>query len=156
MKLLKSEHVGQKECFCVSTDTGHYELNGLQNHNSVTVQNFIQHAIEHNDEVALALCDPKVVEFSNYKGMKGIVGVANTTEETVELLRIARLVMYKRNRDLAKLGCKQVSEYTPTKRTGKCFVCGREYNDNDIIKIREDGVEKTMTASELCEYLASE
>lgn len=153
MKITNIEYVGKKKCFCVSTDTGQYKANGLTHHNSVFVQNFILHAIEHNDEIALALCDPKVVEFSNYKGMKGIVGVANSTEEIVELLRIARLVMYKRNKDLAKLGCKQVSEYTPTKRTGKCFVCGREYNDNDMIKVRENGEEKEMTASDLCEYL---
>lgn len=111
------------------------------------------HCISHRNEIALALVDPKVVEFSAYKGMNGIVGVANSLLESVELLRIARVVMYKRNKELAALGLKNIGEYTPTKKSGKVFITGREYNENDIIKIRENGEEKQMTAAELVEYL---
>lgn len=153
MKITNIKSVGKKECFCVSTNTGHYVCNGLTSHNSVTIQNIIMHSIEHFDEIALALIDPKIVEFSNYKGMKGIVGVANSIQETVELLRIGRAVMYKRNKELAKLGCKQVSEYTPHEYSGKVFVCGREYNDSDIIKYKINNEEKSMSAGELAEDL---
>ena len=120
---------------------------------SVTIQNLIMHCIEHWDEVSLACIDPKVVEFSAYKGMKGIVGVANSIEETVELLRIGRAVMYKRNKELAALGCKQVAEYKPHEYAGKVFVCGREYNDADSIRFRENGEEKSLTAGELADAL---
>ena len=153
MKIKNIIPVGKKECFCVSTNTGQYLLNNIIHHNSVTIQNVIMHSLAHNDEIALALVDPKIVEFSNYKGMKGIVGVANSIQETVELLRIGRAVMYKRNQELAKLGCKQVSEYKPHEYSGKIFVCGREYNESDMIKVKIDGEEKQMTALEVAEYL---
>ena len=153
MRITNIKPVGKKPCFCVSTNTGQYVLNDLKHHNSVTIQNIIMHSIEHFDEIALALIDPKIVEFSNYKGMKGIVGVANSIQETVELLRIGRAVMYKRNKELAKLGCKQVSEYKPHEYSGRVFVCGREYNESDMIKVKIDGEEKTMTALEVAEYL---
>lgn len=111
------------------------------------------HCIEHRNEIALALIDPKIVEFSSYKGMNGIVGVANSLLESVELLRIARVVMYKRNKELAALGLKNIGEYTPSKKSGKVFITGREYNEDDMIKVRIDGQEQQMSASELVEYL---
>ena len=120
---------------------------------SVAIQNLIMHAIEHRDEISLALVDPKVVEFSNYKGMNGIVGVANTIQETCEMLRIGKAVMYKRNRELAKLGCKQVAEYTPHEFSGKVYMCGREYDKDQSVKVKDNGEEKTMTALELAESL---
>lgn len=120
---------------------------------SVTVQNAILHCIEHRDKIALALIDPKMVEFSNYKGMKGIVGVANSTQEAVELLRISRAAMKKRNTEMMKMGIKNLTDYKPHIKTGKVFVTGRDYNEDDIIKVRIDGQEQEMTASELVEYL---
>lgn len=120
---------------------------------SVTVQNAILHCIEHRDKIALALIDPKMVEFSNYKGMKGIVGVANSTQEAVELLRISRAAMKKRNTEMMKMGIKNLTDYKPHIKTGKVFVTGRDYNEDDIIKVRIDGQEQQMTASELVEYL---
>ena len=98
----------------------------------------------------------KQVEFSNYKGMNGIVGVANNTLESVELLRIARQVMLKRNKEMAQLGIKSLTDYKPSKRSGKCFITGREYNEDDMIKVRIDGQEKMMKAGELVEYLKEE
>jgi len=35
MKITKVLPVGKKECFCISTDTGKYKLNGIEHHNSV-------------------------------------------------------------------------------------------------------------------------
>ena len=153
MKILNIKYIGEKSCFCISTDSGHYELNGLKNHNSVCIQNLILHGIAHRDSIALALIDPKYTEFSQYKGMNGIVGVANTVAETVEMLRIGKAVMYKRNRELAKLGCKQVSEYTPHDFSGKIFVCGRDLDKDQKVKVKDSGEEKTMTALELAESL---
>lgn len=149
-------NVGKKECFCVSTNTGRYEMNGLVHHNSVAIQNIIQHCIAHRNEIRVALIDPKQVEFSNYKGMNGIVAVGNNTEEAVEILRIARAVMYKRNKEMQKLGLKNLTDYKPTKKTGKVFVTGREFNEDDTIRVKIDGEEKTMTAAELVDYLHEE
>lgn len=38
MKITNICHIGKKPCFCVSTTTGRYEVNGLIHHNSVTVR----------------------------------------------------------------------------------------------------------------------
>jgi len=120
---------------------------------SVAVQNIIMHCIEHSDKIALGLIDPKNVEFAGYNGMKGIVGVATNTLESVELLRIARQVMLKRNREMSKMGIKNIGEYRPQHKTDKVFITGREYNENDLIRVRIDGQEQQMTAKELVEYL---
>ena len=152
-KIINFKHVGKLECFCVSTDTGHYKLNGLIHHNSVMIQNVIIHCLEHRDKIAIGMVDPKQVEFSNYKGMNGVVGVANNTREAVELLRIARQVMLKRNKEMAQLGVKSLTEYKPHIKTDKIFVTGREYNKDDIIKVRVDGVEQEMTADALFNLL---
>lgn len=144
---------GKLPCFCVSTNTGQYKLNGLKNHNSVMIQNIILHSLEHNNKIKIGLVDPKMVEFSNYKGMNGVVGVANSTLEAVELLRVARQVMKKRNVEMQKLGIKSLTDYKPTKKTNKVFITGREYNENDSINVRINGEEKTMLASELVDYL---
>lgn len=120
---------------------------------SVAIQNLIMSCMSHHDKVALALVDPKQVEFSSYNGMKGILGVANTTLESAEILRIARQVMYKRNKELKELGLKNVGEFTPSQKSGKVFITGREFNETDVIKVRIKGEEKQMTAAELVEYL---
>lgn len=120
---------------------------------SVAIQNILQSCLSHNNEVALGLIDIKQVEFSNYKGMKGIVGVANSTLEAVELLKVAREVMYKRNKEMAKLGIKSLQDFKPHEKSGKVYITGREYNEDDTIQVRIDGQEQTMTAAELVEYL---
>lgn len=154
MKILEVNKIDKKlPCFCVSTSTGEYSLNGLTSHNSVLIQNIILHCIEHRDKIALALIDIKQSEFSNYKKMAGIVGVANTTEEAVEILRIARAVMYKRNKELAKLGIKKIAEHKPQKRTGKVYITGRDYNEDDEVIVRVDGEGTTMKARDLVDYL---
>ena len=150
------EFLGKLPCFCVSTSTGKYELNGLIHHNSVAVQNIIYGGIAHRNEVALSLVDPKFTEFSGYKGMKGITGVANTVEEAVEVLRIAKQAMYRRNQRLAELKIKNIMEYKPTKKSGKVYITGRDYLESDIIKVKVNSVEKEMTASELVELVNTE
>ena len=111
------------------------------------------HFLEHRNQAALALIDPKILEFSHYKGHKGIVGVANNTKETLELIRIAHACMYYRNKQLADLGVKKVTDYTPTKRTGRVYVTGRDYDESDMIQCRIDGQELQISAAELVEYL---
>lgn len=150
------EFLGKLPCFCVSTSTGKYELNGLIHHNSVAVQNIIYGGIAHRNEVALSLIDPKFTEFSGYKGMKGITGVANTVEEAVEVLRIAKQAMYRRNQRLAELKIKNIMEYKPTKKSGKVYITGRDYLESDSIKVKVNSVEKEMTANELVELVNTE
>lgn len=123
---------------------------------SVAVQNIIYGGIAHRNEVALSLIDPKFTEFSGYKGMKGITGVANTVEEAVEVLRIAKQAMYRRNQRLAELKIKNIMEYTPTKKSGKVYITGRDYLETDIIKVRVNSVEKEITANELVKLVNTE
>ena len=123
---------------------------------SVAVQNIIYGGIAHRNEVALSLIDPKFTEFSGYKGMKGVTGVANTVEEAVEVLRIAKQAMYRRNMRLAELKIKNIMEYKPTKKSGKVYITGRDYMENDIIKVRVNSVEKEITANELVELVNTE
>lgn len=120
---------------------------------SVAIQNIIYGGIAHRNEVALSLIDPKYTEFSAYKNMKGIVGVANTTEETVEVLRIAKLAMYQRNQILAELKLKNIMDYKPTKKSGLVYVTGRDYREDDIIKVRTNKVESTIPAKDLVELV---
>lgn len=120
---------------------------------SVAVQNIIYGGIAHRNEVALSLVDPKFTEFSAYKGMKGIVGVANTVEEAVEVLRIAKLAMYQRNQRLAELKLKNIMDYKPTKKSGLVYVTGRDYREDDIIKVRTNKVESTISAKDLVELV---
>lgn len=150
------EFLGKLPCFCVSTSTGKYELNGLIHHNSVAVQNIIYGGIAHRNEVALSLIDPKFTEFSGYKGMKGITGVANTVEEAVEVLRIAKQAMYRRNQRLAELKIKNIMEYKPTKKSGLVYVTGRDYREEDIIKVRTNKVESNISAKDLVELVNTE
>mgnify|MGYP000917143754 FL=1 len=150
------EFLGKLPCFCVSTSTGKYELNGLTHHNSVAVQNIIYGGIAHRNEVALSLIDPKFTEFSGYKGMKGVTGVANTVEEAVEVLRIAKQAMYRRNMRLAELKIKNIMEYKPTKKSGMVYITGRDYLETDIIKVKVNSVEKEVTASEVVELVNTE
>ena len=123
---------------------------------SVAVQNIIYGGIAHRNEVALSLIDPKFTEFSSYKGMKGITGVANTVEEAVEVLRIAKQAMYRRNQRLAELKIKNIMEYTPTKKSGKVYITGRDYLETDIIKVKVNSVEKEITANELVKLVNTE
>lgn len=150
------EFLGKLPCFCVSTSTGKYELNGLIHHNSVAVQNIIYGGIAHRNEVALSLIDPKFTEFSGYKGMKGITGVANTVEEAVEVLRIAKQAMYRRNQRLAELKIKNIMEYKPTKKSGLVYVTGRDYLESDSIKVRTNKVESNISAKDLVELVNTE
>jgi len=147
IQLEKSVYVGSLPCFCVSTDTGRYCVNDLTNHNSVTINNIISACIQHNNKVRCALIDPKQTEFMMYKGMKGVVAVATDVFDSREVLRIARVVMHKRNKKMSELGIKKVADYKPKQKTGKVWITGREYYEQDKIKLRD----REITAAELVE-----
>lgn len=85
--------------------------------------------------------------------MNGVVAVANSVSEAAELLRIARSVMYSRNKKMQKIGINDVSDYKPTEWTGKVWITGREFDKDDVIKCRINGEEKEMTALEIYNYL---
>lgn len=162
------EYVGTEEVRCISTNTGRYTTDRLSDnsgdfnldgydmisHNSVTVRSVIFHCVTHG--IKLGLVDLKLTEFSPWKGHENILGVANTVRETAELLRIARALMYKRNAELAKAGVVDLSEYKPTKTTDKVSIFGREYQENEIVTIRdpenEEG-DKEITIKELLSIL---
>ena len=63
--------------------------------------------------------------------------------------------MYSRNKKMQKLGLNDVADYQPTSWTGKVWITGREFDQNDKIKVRIAGEEKEMTALEVYEYLYS-
>lgn len=99
--------------------------------------------------------DIKQTEFYPFKGMNGVVAVANSVDETVELLRIARQVMYSRNKKMQRLGINDLSDFQPTEYTGKIWITGREFKEDEKIKCRVDGEERMMSALEIYEYLYS-
>ena len=61
--------------------------------------------------------------------------------------------MYSRNKKLQKLGINDLASYQPTSWTGKIWITGREFDQDEQIKVRVNGEEKTMTALEIYEYL---
>ena len=85
--------------------------------------------------------------------MNGVVAVANSVQEGAELLRIARAVMYSRNKKMQKIGLNDVADYQPTEWTGKVWITGREYEKDEVLKVRVAGEEKEMTAEEIYNYL---
>lgn len=108
---------------------------------------------EHNNKISVALVDIKQTEFYPFKGMNGVVAVANSVQEAAEILRIGRAVMYSRNKKMQAIGLNDVADYQPTEYTGKIWITGREFKEDDIIKCRVNGEEKEMTALEIYEYL---
>lgn len=85
--------------------------------------------------------------------MNGVCAVANSVQEAAEVLRIGRSVMYSRNKKMQKLGLNDVADYQPTDWTGKIWITGREFDQDEKIKVRVAGEEKEMTALEIYEYL---
>ena len=152
------EYVGKQPAFCVSTDTKEYKMNGLVHHNSVLIMNIVFHILAHWNEIASIVVDIKMIDFQFFKGenkiKRGLLGVANDVASAAEVLRIARIVMYKRNKEVAKLkNISKISEYEPKDKTDYVFITGREYHKDDLIKVRENGKEKEMTAGAIADYL---
>jgi hypothetical protein len=85
--------------------------------------------------------------------MNGVVAVANSVQEAAEVLRIGRAVMYSRNKKLQQIGLNDMASYQPTLWTGKIWITGREFDKDEMIKVRVAGEEKEMTALEIYEYL---
>ena len=117
------------------------------------MRNIIFHCIEHNNKISAALIDIKQTEFYPFKGINGICAVANSVTEAAEVLRIGRAVMYARNKKMQKLGINDCADYKPTEWTGKVWITGREFDQNERIKVRIGSEEKEMTALEIYEYL---
>lgn len=61
--------------------------------------------------------------------------------------------MYSRNKKLQKLGLNDMSDFQPSDWTGKIWITGREFDQNDVIKCRINGEEKEITALEIYKYL---
>lgn len=118
---------------------------------SVTVNVSINHTIEHRNKIATLLLDPKFVEFEGYKDMKGVLAVAQELKDIVECLRIVRLVMYKRNSEMAKMGIKNIHQYKPKKKTDKIFVTGVDMPRTEAIRVKEGNREEIITVEQLFE-----
>ena len=101
----------------------------------------------------VALVDIKQVEFEKFKGVNGVCAVANSVAEGAEILRIGRAVMYSRNKKLQSLGLNDMADYQPTEYTGKVWITGREFDENDVIPVKVNGEEQQMRAIEIYEYL---
>ena len=153
IQINNSFYQGELDCFCISTDTGQYNCCDIIHHNSVTLRNIIFHALTHSEDIKLGLIDPKLSEFSFYKGMDSIVGVANYPQESVELLRLAREVMYKRNKQNAERQLTDFVDYKPQKPTGKYSLFGTEYDSGTSFKVKIGNEEKEMTIEEMFDYV---
>lgn len=154
VSIISTSYVGQKDAFCISTDTGRYVTNesGIISHNSVTIRNVIFHCLTHG--IKIGMIDFKITEFESYKGQANVIGVANNTEEAVELMRICRQLMYQRNKEMAKKGVVDLVDYKPTKRTDRVAVFGREFSENDKLMYRDtEGNEKEITFGQLEEMV---
>ena len=120
---------------------------------SVTLRNVIFHCIEHKNKISVGLIDIKQTEFYPFKGMNGVVAVANSVQEGAELLRIARAVMYSRNKKMQKIGMNDMADYKPHDWTGKIWITGREFDKDEKILVKVNGQEQEMTALQVYEYL---
>jgi len=144
---------GNMSARCVSTSSGLYKTNDLIHHNSVTLRNIIFHCLTHSYDWGLGLVDLKLTEFTQFKDVNGVVGVANTVPEAVELLRVAREILYRRNKILADKGLQNITDYKPEKPTEKIWVSGRELHEDTELKVKINEKETTMTAKELLELV---
>lgn len=147
------QYVGILDCFCVSTDTGRYQMCDIVHHNSVTLRNIIFHSLTHSDDIKIGLVDLKLSEFSGYKGMNNVVGVANSTREAAELLRLCREVMQKRNKQNADRGLTDYKDYKPEKPTDQISIFGEHFNDQTKFQVKIGEESKEMTAQEILEYV---
>lgn len=144
-----------KPCFCVSTNTGRYNVCGLVHHNSVTLRNIINHCLTHSDDAKIGLVDLKLSEFSRYKDMdkNRVVGVANSVAATAQLLRMAREIMRKRNQQNSDRDLTDFADFQPQEPTDIIRIFGREFNENDKFDVEVDGQQKSMTAAEILEWM---
>lgn len=153
--ILSIDWVKEKDCFCVSTDTGYYKTCGIIHHNSVTLRNVLFHSLTHSDDIKLALVDLKISEFARFKDMDSnkVVGVANSVPATAKLLRMAREVMYKRNQQNSDRGLTDFADFKPEGPTNIIRIFGREFDENEQFQVEVGGQQKTMTAKEILEYM---
>lgn len=145
----------EKPCFCVSTDTGQYQVCGVIHHNSVTLRNVINHCLTHSDDMKLGLVDLKLSEFSRYKDIdkNRVVGVANTVAATCAMLRMSREIMRKRNQQNSDRDLTDFADFKPQGPTDTIKIFGREFNENDRFSVKVDGQEQEMSAKEILEWM---
>lgn len=144
---------GKRNCFCIATTTGHYEVCGLVSHNSVSLRNMVFHALTHSDDIKLALIDLKRSEFEYLKGTNGIVGVGNTPREAAEILRLAREIMYKRNEENAKRRLSNFADWQPQQPTDKIKIFNTEFPEDTTFDVEVAGEKKKMTAKEILHFM---
>ena len=61
--------------------------------------------------------------------------------------------MYARNKKMQKLNLNDIANWQPKEYTGKIWITGREFKENEKLKVRVNGQETEMTALEIYEYL---
>lgn len=125
---------------------------------SVVLQNIIEHALTHENKINVIAVDLKQTEFVQYQGVKGVLAVANTIPIANELIRTARDLMYTRNRQMTHGGpggstLKKIGDYQPQDPDGTCWISGRNFKDNQKLKVKINGEEKEMTALEIVQYI---
>lgn len=152
-KFYNTRYAGIRKARCIATDTGKYIAKSLIHHNSVAIRNIIFHSLTHNAEMSIGLIDLKQTEFSYFKGKNGVVGVANEVQEAVELLRVARTIMHRRNKEMAKLGITDMADFVPKEPTDIIWVSGRDLHEDQTLNVRIDGEEKEMSAKDLLEHV---
>lgn len=150
-RFLSGATCGVIEASCVVTDSHMFEVRGVVNHNSVTLNNVIQHFISHPETGALAIIDVKILDTQVFKGVKNILAVANSIPEAREVLAIARQVMLKRNKQLAESGGGDFDHYKPKKPTDTYSVAGRQFTASDTVEIIRPGATEpeSITVAEL-------
>lgn len=152
-KIVECDYVGEKSCFCVSTNTSRYKICGVTHHNSVALRNIIFHSLTHSDDIKIGLVDLKLSEFTKYKGMNNVVGVANNVREACELLRLARECMYKRNLENSKNGLTDFADFKPSHPTENISLFGREFPENTELEVEISGEKKTMSVKEILDFV---
>lgn len=61
--------------------------------------------------------------------------------------------MYSRNKKMQQKNLNDVADFSPSDWTGKIWITGREFKEDEVIKCRIGNEEKEMTALEIYEYL---
>lgn len=155
--LVKIENIGfigQRDVFCVETDSHRFETCGMIHHNSVTLRNIILHCLTHGQQICIGLVDLKFTEFTYFKGVNNVVAVANTVKEACELLRLMRECMYKRNEEMSKIGINDIKDFVPKKATNEYMIYNRKFSGDDEVEIRlKNGEVKTVKVKEIGGYL---
>lgn len=156
MKIKNINYVGQRDVFCVETDSHKFETCKMIHHNSVTLRNIILHCLTHGQQISIGLVDLKFTEFTFFKGVNNVVAVANTVQEACELLRLMRQCMYTRNEEMSKLypPINDIKDFKPKSPTNEYMIYNRKFNGDDEVEIKlKNGEIKKVKVKEIKQYL---